>query len=161
LFTRRQTRRTHCWTCGFVYCDKRNMHKKLLLNPAWEGYNIAMESANSHRRSYGLDANHFTLTQSSFSVPSSSSTTTTMTQLSTGSIGASSGTSPLSFHSSQPSGRQTTTFAKQQPLKKSPSELVAAAHAHASAIAIKKETEFLSSERKKINKNTEGLRQLA
>ncbi|KAK3817547.1 MAG: hypothetical protein J3Q66DRAFT_369382 [Benniella sp.] len=48
---------------------------------------------------------------------------------------ASSGTSPLSFHSSQTSGRQTTTFAKQQPLKKPPSELVAAAHAHAFAIA--------------------------
>ncbi|KAK3817574.1 MAG: hypothetical protein J3Q66DRAFT_400927 [Benniella sp.] len=97
-------------------------------------YQRAMESANSRRRSYGLHANRFTLTQSFFSVPSSSTTTTT-TQLSTGSIGASSGTSPLSFHSSQSSGRQTMAFAKQQPLKKSPSELVAAAHAHASAIA--------------------------
>ncbi|KAK3817481.1 MAG: DASH complex subunit Duo1-domain-containing protein [Benniella sp.] len=126
--------------------------QKLLLDPAWEGYNIeesrhrenqerraayqqAMESDNSRRRSYGLHANHSTLTQSSSSVPSSSTTTTTTAQLSTGSMGAPSGTSPLSLHSSQSSGRQTMMFAKQQPLKKSPSELVAAAHAHASAIA--------------------------
>ncbi|KAK3817482.1 MAG: hypothetical protein J3Q66DRAFT_185644 [Benniella sp.] len=102
-------------------------------------YQQANESANSRRRSYGLHANHSTLTQSSSSVPSSSMTAMTMTQLSTGSIGASSGTSPLSLHSSQSSGRQTMTFAKQQPLKKSPSELVATAYAHASAIAANRE----------------------
>ncbi|KAK3817584.1 MAG: hypothetical protein J3Q66DRAFT_388121 [Benniella sp.] len=98
-------------------------------------YQQAMESAKSRRRSYGLHANHSILTQSSSSVPFSSATTTTATQLSTGSVGASSGTSPLSLHSSQSSDRQTMRFAKQQPLKKSSSELVATAHAHASAIA--------------------------
>ncbi|KAK3821746.1 MAG: hypothetical protein J3Q66DRAFT_398762 [Benniella sp.] len=97
--------------------------QKLLLDSAGEGYNIeesrhrenkeqraayqqGMESANSRRRAYGLYANHSILTQFSSSTPSSSTTTTTTTtQLSTGSIGASSGTSPLSLHSSQSSSR--------------------------------------------------------
>ncbi|KAK3817548.1 MAG: hypothetical protein J3Q66DRAFT_369385 [Benniella sp.] len=102
-------------TCGFVYCHKRNMHKTASGSCLGRiqyrkeesrhrenqerraAYQQAMESANSRRRSYGVHANHSTLTQPSFSVPPSSTTTTTAIQLSSGSIGASSGTSPCRF----------------------------------------------------------------
>ncbi|KAF9116459.1 hypothetical protein BGX27_002491 [Mortierella sp. AM989] len=117
--------------------------QKLLQDPAWEGqsmeeardkeyqerraaYHQAMEEAN-HHRSHGVSSNisnssNFTSTPSMFASTSSSSATQVQ-----GGLGSN---LTSSIHSN------TNLYnSHSKPLKKSPSALVAAAHAHASAIA--------------------------
>ncbi|KAG0225325.1 hypothetical protein BGX31_007683 [Mortierella sp. GBA43] len=110
--------------------------QKLLMDPAWEGYNIeeSRHRENQERRAAYQQAMEAANRRRSY-VPNPMSTLSSTQTMSASPTTRSGGSASISTTPSMSSLSTSRYALNTQPLRKSPSELVAAAHAHASAIA--------------------------